>query len=170
MQELVSEIKHLRVRLHHFLRHYDDCIKTAPSRKNLKAYVSGQIGPLERKNMEAMALECEKKPRSLQMFMANLGWDEDAVAGKNREIICKDHYDDSAIGIIDETSHAKKGNKTTGVKRQHCGATGKRDNCVVSVHLAYTSQDFCTLADAYLYLPEEWCEDKERRRAAGVPE
>lgn len=70
--------------------------------------------------------------------MDTSGWDDDAVR-KNREIIRMEHYDENAIGIIDETSDPKNGNKTTGIKRQHCGVTGKRDNCVVSVHLAYAS-------------------------------
>ncbi len=120
--------------------------------------------------MEAMALDKGTKPRTLQAFMETLAWDENAVARKLREIIRTDHFDASAIGIIDETSHAKKGDKTVGVKRQHCGATGKRDNCVVTVHLAYVSGEFAALADSDLYLPTEWCEDKERRAAAGVPE
>jgi SRSO17 transposase len=170
MNDLIAEITHLKSRLSNFLKRYRSCVKTAPSREHMKTYMSGQIGPLERKNMEAMALEREIPPRTLQAFMETLRWDEDAVARKNREIIRGEHYDANAIGIIDETSDPKKGDKTTGVKRQYCGATGKRDNCVVSVHLAYVSQEFSALADADLYLPKEWCEDQARREAAGVPE
>ena len=37
--------------------------------------------------------------------------------------------------ILDETSDVKKGDKTPGVQRQWCGAVGKKENCIVTVHL-----------------------------------
>ena len=40
-------------------------------------------------------------------------------------------------GDADETSFVKKGDKTPGVKRQWCGAVGKKENCMVTVHLGY---------------------------------
>jgi SRSO17 transposase len=78
------------------------------------------------------------------------------------------------IGLIDETSVAKKGDKTPGVQRQYCGASGKIDNCIVSVHLGYSRPvgdgDWAVLLDADLYLPKVWAEDRERCRAAAIPE
>jgi SRSO17 transposase len=70
----------------------------------------------------------------------------------------------------DETSDPKKGDKTPGVKRQWCGATGKVDNCVVTVHLSYAAGDFHTLLAGELFLPEEWSEDRERCWEAGIPD
>jgi len=170
LAETVAEIKGLRARLGIFMRNYESCIKTRPSRNNMKRYVGGQVGPLPRKNVENIAYEAGVPPRTLQNFLAQNAWDEDCVARKNRAILMRDHFDEKAIGIIDETSDAKKGEKTVGVKRQHCGATGKRDNCVVSVHLAYATSDFAALADSDLFLPEDWCADDARRAEAGVPE
>lgn len=37
---------------------------------------------------------------------------------------------------MDEPTYAKKGTKTPGIKRQYYGSTGKKDNCVVRVHLS----------------------------------
>jgi len=48
------------------------------------------------------------------------------------------------IGIIDDSGHRKSGDKTACVQRQWCGNTGKIDNCVVSVHLSYTSFEIGT--------------------------
>ena len=31
----------------------------------------------------------------------------------------------------------KKGEKSPGVQRQHCGAVDKHENCIVTVHLGY---------------------------------
>ncbi len=91
----------------------------------------------------------------MQNFLGKNHWDEDQVARKSREIIRCDHGDENAIIVIEETSDAKKGDKTVGVKRQHCGATGKKDNCVVFVHLGYVAGDFAALADSDLFLPED---------------
>jgi SRSO17 transposase len=75
------------------------------------------------------------------------------------------------VGILDETSFVKKGDQTACVQRQHCGAVGKTENCVVSVHLGYATPDFHTLLDGELYLPEKtWHEDRVRCRAAGIPD
>jgi len=72
--------------------------------------------------------------------------------------------------IVDESGVAKCGDKSVGVARQYCGATGKIDNCQVGVFLAYASRHGHTLLDARLYLPEEeWAKDPARREAAGVP-
>ena len=56
--------------------------------------------------------------------------------------------------MIDETSFHKQGNKTACVQRQWCGSRGKKDNCVVSVHLGYATPEFYSLIDGELYLPE----------------
>ena len=48
---------------------------------------------------------------------------------------------------------------------------GKRENCVVSVHLGYATPQFHSLLDGDLYLPQEtWHENRDRCRAAGIPE
>ncbi len=44
-----------------------------------------------------------------------------------------------AIGIIDETTFAKQGDQTPGVKHQYGGSLGKQANCAVTVHLAYNA-------------------------------
>src|SRR5207245_10348287 len=70
----------------------------------------------------------------------------------------------------DETGCPKKGDKTPGVQRQYCGATGKIENCVVTVHLGYAVADFHCLLSSALYLPESWANDRERCQAAGIPD
>ena len=85
--------------------------------------------------------------------------------------VSRRHHDSRSVGIIDETSFVKKGTKTAGVQRQHCGAVGKTENCVVSVHLGYATPDFYTLLDGELFLPEvTWHEDRARCREAGIPD
>jgi len=166
----VRELRALLPELDVFVSRFDDCIKTAPSRRHFGTYVGGQVGPLGRKNAAAIALEAGVPPRSLQEFLAIHRWDDEAVRDRVQEMVAAGHADPNAIAVIDETSFAKKGKKTAGVQRQYCGATGKVDNCVVSVHLGYVAGNFHALLDADLFVPEAWLADRERCREAGIPE
>jgi SRSO17 transposase len=57
------------------------------------------------------------------------------------------------------------------VKRQYCGATGKVDNCAVTVHLGYAAPGgFHALLDGELFLPADWSADRDRCRDAGIPD
>jgi SRSO17 transposase len=154
-----------------FVRRFDGCVKTRPSRKHLRTYVGGQVSDVERKSIEPIALEAGVRPRTLQKFLEEHRWDHGAVSRRQRAIVMRDHADESAIAVVDETSFAKKGDKTAAVQRQHCGSTGKTDNCVVSVHLGYVTEDFQCLVDEDVYLPEEsWHANRARCRAAKIPD
>lgn len=167
----IRKLEALRPALEKFCGRFDDCVKTAPSRRHVRTYLAGQLGPLPRKSVEPIALEAGVPPRSLQEFLEIHRWDHEAAARRVRQLVMERHADPSAIGVIDESSFAKKGEKTVGIQRQHCGETGKTDNCVVTVHLGYATDTFHALVDGDVYLPEKtWALDAERRREAGVPE
>lgn len=165
----VTELEGLRRELDDFVGEFRDCFRTRPSRENLAVYMRGQLGPLPRKSVEPIALDAGVVPRTLQQFLSVHRWDAGEYAQRVREIIIRDHADTEAIGVIDETSFAKKGDKTVGVQRQYCGSTGKLDNCVVTVHMSYVTRDISTLADQDLYLPEDWFADDELRAEGQVP-
>jgi SRSO17 transposase len=166
----VQELRQIRRALNRFVSKFDDCIKTKPTRAHLRTYVTGQLGSLERKSVEPIALEAGVPPRTLQQFLSEYQWDESAVGRRLRAWMKRKHGCPNAIGVIDETSFAKKGTKTAGVQRQYCGCTGKTDNCVVTVHLGYVSPQFHALLDGDLYLPQSWAGDVDRRREAGIPD
>ncbi len=109
--------------------------------------------------------------RTLQESLSWDRWDYRSMRDRVQEIVRKEHAHQRAFGVIDETSPPKKGDRTPGVQRQWCGATGKTDNCVVTVHLGYVAGDFHALLDGDLFLPEQnWSEDRARCRAAGIPD
>ena len=137
----------------------------------MRTYVGGQLGPLVRKSVEPIALAAGVAPRTLQEFLSIHRWDDRAMRDRVQQIVSQDHAHPDAIGVIDETSLPKKGDKTPGVQRQHCGATGKMDNCVVTVHLGYVAGRFHALLDGDLFLPEHtWHADRERCQKAGIPD
>jgi SRSO17 transposase len=71
--------------------------------------------------------------------------------------------------LIDESSFAKKGDRSAGVARQYCGRLGKTENCQVGVFSALCRDGQALLTGARLYLPKEWTKDDERCAQAGIP-
>lgn len=165
----VRALESLPDELERFASAFDSCVKTSPSRQHLRRYVAGQIGDRPRKSVEPIALAAGVPPRTLQEFLASHRWDESAIEACLQARIGRDHGHGEAIAVVDETSFPKKGDHTPGVKRQHCGATGKVDNCVVTVHVGYVAGDFHALLSGEPFVPEDWIEDAERCEEAGLP-
>ena len=166
----VVQIRGLKPRLGQYLARFEDCFSRCDTREHLAVYVHGQLSDLAQKSVEPMALAAGIPPRTLQEFLARYKWDEDSLRRRLHHLVARDHACPHGIGLIDETSDTKKGVETPGVQRQHCGAVGKRDNCIVTVHLGYSAGDFHTLLDGELFLPESWSGDRPRCREAGIPD
>ena len=166
----VAQHRHLKPELDKYLRLFDDCFARKDTRAHLPVYVSGQLSNLPRKSVEPIAVEGNVAPRTLQEFLSQHRWPEDRLRDRLQQLVQDDHSGPHSVGIIDETSYVKKGEMTPGVKRQWCGAVGKQENCMVTVHLGYARADFHCLLDGELYLPEDWANDSERREKAGIPE
>jgi SRSO17 transposase len=165
-----KQIRSLRRKLKSLLKQFDDCFLRSETRGHLSVYVEGQLSDLPRKNCEPIADAANMPPRTLQQFLSLLDWNHGLMKTKLHHLVATKHAGPHSIGIIDETSCPKKGEKTPGVQRQWCGATGKKDNCVVTVHLAYGRDDFHCLLDSELFLPESWSDDRARCRAADIPD
>jgi len=166
----VGQIKGMGRRLNRYLGEFDDCFSRSEPRADLRAYVRGQLSDLERKSIEPIALAAGMPPRTLQFFFSDGFWNQSLMRDRMQQIVARDHAHPRAIGAIDETGNPKKGEHTAAVQPQYCGNTGKIDNCVVAVHWAYLAGDFQCLMDGDLFLPQEWANDWDRRRAAGVPD
>jgi SRSO17 transposase len=164
-----KEMERYRPRLSRFLSSFEGAFGRPEPRAHLGDYVRGQLSDLPRKSIEPIALEANVPPRTLQYFLSSACWDEELIRRRLQErVVARQSKLD--VGIIDETSYAKKGDKTPGVKRQHCGASGKKDNCVVSVHLGFLGAGgFRALLDGELFLPEDWSADRRRCEEAGIP-
>jgi SRSO17 transposase len=153
-----------------YLAGFADCFRRRDTREHLSVYVRGQLSDLGEKSVEPIALKAGVPPRTLQEFVASYRWDEDGLRQRLQTKVATEHASPRSVGIIDETSDTKKGTKTPGVQRQHCGAVGKQDNCIVTVHLGYAADDFHCLVDGELFLPESWSDDRERCQEAGIPD
>jgi SRSO17 transposase len=165
-----KQIQRLEGELVAYLCEFDDCFGRVEPTRHLRTYIRGQVSDLHRKSMEPIADAAGRKPRDLQNFLALHQWDERRMCDTVAHIVAQDHAHPCSIGILDETGHPKKGDKTPGVQRQWCGNTGKHDNCVVTVHLGYAAGDFHCLLDGELFLPQSWADDPDRCRRARIPE
>ena len=165
-----GQIRGLQPRLMEYLSGFADCFRRRDTREHLSVYVRGQLSDLAEKSIEPIALKAGVPPRTLQEFVASYRWDEDGLRQRLQTKVATEHASPRSIGIIDETSDTKKGTKTPGVQRQHCGSVGKQDNCIVTVHLGYAADDFHCLVDGELFLPESWSDDRERCQEAGIPD
>jgi SRSO17 transposase len=158
-----------------YLRSYQGLLGRRENWENFRIFVRGQLSPIERKSLEPIADLHGIPPRCLQRFFSRATWDEDGVRRKHQKRVARRHGHEDGIFLVDETSDAKKGEWTAGIQRQHCGETGKIENCIVSAHLAYAHGDFQALLDGELFLPESWAPNpanpdvQEKRRRAQIP-
>ena len=124
-----------------YLKPFRDDFAQERSVGHFDAFCMGLLGDLPRKSVEPIALACGTAVRTMQAFLATSTWDHDASRDRFQRQMAKVVQEmprDSlgVIGVIDETSAAKKGDKTPGVQRQYLGCVGKVDNGIVTVHLA----------------------------------
>lgn len=165
-----AQIRQLRPQLSKYLQRFEDCFDRRDTRAYLPVYVEGQLSNLSEKSCEPIALAASVPPRNLQEFLAHYRWDESRARQRLQEIVRDEHGGPHKIGVVDETSDVKQGDKTPGVQRQWCGTRGKTENCLVTVHLGYAQADFHCLLDGDLFLPESWAADRARCREAGIPD
>jgi SRSO17 transposase len=142
---------------------------------HLHTYCRGLLSDLKRKSAEPIALACGCAVRTLQEFLRDHQWQHAQVREQLQHDVAADLAgwpDDGLghVGLIDETSALKSGDKTPGVQRQYLGCVGKIDNGIVTVHLGVCKGRYKTLLDAELFLPEDWAKDRDRCRAAGIPD
>lgn len=166
----VDDLERFEEDLDACLVRFGDCFGRSDTRAHLTTYVRGQLSDLDAKSVEPIALQAGTPVRTLQEFLAQHRWDEDSLRRRLIHIVRDEHVTSNTVGIIDETSDVKKGDKTPGVQRQWCGKVGKKENCMVTVHLAAATEDFHCMLDGELFLPESWSDDRPRCAAAGIPD
>ena len=165
----LKQIASLGKELAKFLTLFAACFRSRPGFTLFQVYVQGLLSNVQRKNIEAIALEFGKRPRTLQRFVESIKWDELRVRDECQRFVACEHAHEEAIGCLDESGTAKSGVHTVGAARQWLGSRGKVDNGVVGVHLSYSSPGFQCLLDSELYLPQEWAADPVRRKKTTSP-
>ena len=142
----------------------------ASATESAAAYLRSLLSGVERKNSWQLAeVAGLENPYRFQHLLGRGSWDADALRDEQLGEVLAGLGREDAVLAIDETGFIKQGKKSVGVKRQYTGTSGKIDNCQIGVFLSWQTAKGHALIDRALYLPEEWAQDQERRRAAGVP-
>jgi SRSO17 transposase len=138
--------------------------------KNAETYIKGLLGPAERKNGWQIAeTQGASTPYAIQQFIYRGKYKAEELRNELRNYVGKKLGEEDGVLVVDETGFLKQGKKSCGVKRQYSGTAGRIENCQIGVFLTYVSRKGHNPIDWRLYIPEEWINDKERSKAAGVP-
>lgn len=140
-------------------------------------FISGLLHDCK-SNIERMVEQvAESDYNQLHHFVSESPWDALAVM----DIVSQKVYTTleqrtqlsatpTAIGLIlDESGWEKSGKKSVGVSRQYIGQVGKVANGQIGVFASLCNGEQVGLVQGRLYLPQEWVDDKERCRKAGIP-
>ena len=76
----LGQIGKLGKELTRFLALFVGCFRSRPGFALVRIYVQGLLSDLGRKNAEAIALEFDTPPRTLQRFVESIKWDERTVS------------------------------------------------------------------------------------------
>lgn len=146
--------------------------KTCSVEQHSLQYLQGIFLEQGRGNMVKYANKVpDTDNQALQHFISNSPWDEKPVINKIQDKVIRLIGDENNGSLhFDESGYKKDGTHSVGVKRQYCGRLGKVDNCQVGVFMGYNNENYRTLINERLYLPENWANDPIRRMECGVPE
>jgi SRSO17 transposase len=143
----------------------------------LKSYCTGLLLPGERKSVEPMAArlgpeKVRQTHQSLHHVVAHAPWRDQDILEQVRHYVLPAMQKQGPVvaWVVDDTGFVKKGTHSVGVTRQYCGQVGKQENCRIGVSLSLSTAEASLPIAWRLYLPEVWTQDKERRKATGIPE
>jgi SRSO17 transposase len=148
-----------------YLSRYKNCFTHIAQFYHFTQYCMGLLSVLDRKSMEPIALDSNDDhglsdlPRALQFFMRRSPWSLETMKAIYQLHLADLLSDEDAMLTADEVDIPKKGDKSPGVARMYCGATGKRDNCQASVMIGISGVKGYGLIDYRLYLPWIWFSD-----------
>jgi SRSO17 transposase len=154
-----------------FLRPFVARLGHKARRQMCPLYVSGLIGPGDRKSIQPMAERLAFGDYDqLHHFIAAGVWD--ATPLETELLVQADKLvgGSDAVLVIDDTAIPKKGMHSVGVAAQYASALGKTANCQTLVSLTLARCEVPVMLVLRLFLPESWTSKRARLDQAGVPD
>jgi SRSO17 transposase len=133
-------------------------------------YVSGLIGPGDRKSIQPMSERLAPGDYDqLHHFIADGVWDAKPL--ETELLVQADQLvgGRDAVLVVDDTALPKKGNHSVGVAAQYASALGKTANCQTLVSLTLARGEVPVMVGLRLFLPESWTSNPTRMQRAGIP-
>ena len=153
-----------------WLKPFLDRLGHKARRRMCPLYVSGLIGPGDRKSVQPMAARLSPGDYDqLHHFIADGVWD--AARLESELLIQADRLvgGKDAVLVIDDTTLPKKGDRSVGVAAQYASSLGKTANCQTLVSLTLARGEVPVMVALRLFLPESWTSNSARLKRAGVP-
>jgi SRSO17 transposase len=139
-------------------------------RRMCPLYISGLIGPGERKSVQPMAAQLAPgEYDQLHHFVAAGVWD---AAPLGAELLVQADRlvgGQDAMLVLDDTALPKKGSHSVGVAAQDASALGKTANCQTLVSTTLARGEVPVMVGLRLFLPESWTSDPARMATSQVP-
>jgi hypothetical protein len=151
-----------------WLKPFLDRLGHKARRRMCPLYVSGLIGPGDRKSIQPMSEWLVAGDYDqLHHFIATGVWD--AAPVETELLVQADRLvgGDAAVLVIDDTA-IPKGTHSVGVAAQHASALGKTANSQTLVSLTLARGEVPVMLALRLFLPESWTSDRARLKRAGV--
>jgi SRSO17 transposase len=167
---MVGRTSDWKTELGQFLKPFLDRLGHKARRQMCPLYVSGLIGPGDRKSVQPMARRLGLGEHDqLHHFIAARVWDATPV--ENELLVQADRLvgGNDAVLVIDDTAIPKKGTHSVGVAAQYASALGKTSNCQTLVSLTLARGEVPVMLALRLFLPESWTINRVRLERAGVP-
>jgi SRSO17 transposase len=159
-----------REELGRWLKPFLDRLGHKARRQMCPLYVSGLIGPGDRKSIQPMAERLALgEYDQLHHFIAAGVWD--AAPVETELLVQADRLvgGSDAVLVIDDTAIPKKGTHSVGVAPQYASVLGKTANCQTLVSLTLARGEVPIMLALRLFLPESWTSKRARLERAGVP-
>jgi SRSO17 transposase len=147
------------------------CFARVEPRRQARKYVTGLMGDLPGKNCWRLAEQAgDATPDKMQRLLERAAWDASQAMGEVRAFAVARLGDRAgAVLVLDESGQEKAGEHTAGVKRQYMGCAGRVANGINVVFASYAAPAGHAIIGARLYV-RDWAGDRQRRRAAGIPD
>jgi SRSO17 transposase len=153
-----------------WLKPFLDRLGHKARRRMCPLYVSGLIGPGDRKSVQPMAARLAPRDYDqLHHFIADGVWD--AAPLESELLVQADRLvgGSDAVLVIDDTAMPKKGDRSVGVAPQYASSLGKTANCQTLVSLTLARGEVPVMVALRLFVPESWTSNPVRLKRAGVP-
>ena len=168
MEMLTREID---VEFNELMGRIGNVFPSEPGFRTARKYIQGLMSSAERKNGWQLAEAVgDATPFSVQQFLYRGRFEADGLRDELRHYVGDTIGDEDGTLVPDETGFLKQGKMSCGVKRQYSGTAGRVENCQIGVFLTYAGKKGHAPIDRRLYISEDWFEDPQRCRKAGVPE
>jgi hypothetical protein len=164
-----STLSSWEVELVQWLKPFLDRLGHKARRRMCPLYVTGLIGPGDRKSVQPMAARLAPGDYDqLHHFVAAGVWD--AAPLENELLVQADKLvgGSDAVMVIDDTAVPKKGKHSVGVASQYASALGKNANCQTLVSLTLARGEVPVMVALRLFLPESWTSGLARLKRAGA--